>query len=192
MLQYFTGTVPEEVVTRLGVSVRMPPFPPFVCVQVRAGVSNWDSYHMGDAQEDQEEEVLLQSAVAHLKAVKDAAQEKLEGAQTGSEGKGDSKADAGSAAGKGSTGTTEEEDEQQEQQEEQQSAKKADSKQQEEFSKQVMQDPAVQAAVTAVEKVKAKRKTRQFPLLVSAYLATAAVSCLQQTGAANRCLTAVL
>lgn len=160
-------------------------------MQVRAGVSNWDAYHMGDVQKDQEEEALLQSAVAHLKAVKDAAQEKLRGAQAGSEGKGDSKADAGSAAGKGSTGTTEEEDEQQEQGK-QQSAKKADSKQQGEYSKQVMQDPAVQAAVAAVEKVKAQRKTRQFPLLVSAYLATAAVSCLQQTGAANRCLTAVL
>ena len=161
-----------------------------MCVQVRAGVSNWD---VGDTQEDQEEEVLLQSAITKLKAVRHAAQQKLKEAQTGSGlDKGDSKADAGSAAGKGSTGTTEEEDEQQEQEEQQSATKAADSKQQAEFSRQVMQDPAVQAAVAAVEKVKAERKSRQFPLLVSAYLATAAVSCLQQTGAANRCWTAVL
>jgi 3-methyladenine DNA glycosylase/8-oxoguanine DNA glycosylase len=141
--------------------------------QVRAGVSNWD---VGGTQEDQEEEVLLQSAITKLKAVRHAAQQKLKEAQTGSGlDKGDSKADAGSAAGKGSTGTTEEEDEQQEQEEKQSARKAADSKQQAEFSRQVMQDPAVQAAVAAVEKVKAERKSRQFPLLVSAYLATAAI-----------------
>jgi hypothetical protein len=136
---------------------------------------------MRGVEEEQVEEALLQSALARLKAARDAAQARLKVDETGSDAKADSKAGAGSAAGKGSTGTTEAEDEEQEQQ----SSKKADKKQQEKYSKQIMQDPAVQAAVAAVEEARAQRRNRQFPVLVSAYLAAAAVSRLQQTGAVS-------
>jgi hypothetical protein len=146
-------------------------------VQVRAGVSNnWDSHHMGGVQEDKKEEALLQSALARLNAAKDAAQKKLK-EEARPKDKGDSKAGAGSAAGKGSPGTTRAKDE--EKQGVQQSANNTD-EQQEGYSKQVMQDPTVQAALAAVEQVKAERKSRQFPLVVSAYLATAAVSGLKE------------
>lgn len=128
------------------------------------------------------EEERIQAARKALEAAKDAAQARLDAAGQAADtdtnaDKAASTENAESAGKKGSTGTTEQEEEKQEQlRQEGEAPEEGSGRKHKVYSKEVESDPAVQQTAKALQTMIDNRKRGQFPLLVSAYLATAAVS----------------